>query len=231
MINIPWLDDQEEMFFPPTETALTHPNGLLAAGGELTVDRLLLAYSLGIFPWYSRGEPVLWWTPNPRCVLFPNQVHCSKSLNKVIKRGEFRITFNQSFDQVIRYCAETRVDGPGTWITAEIIQAYSQLHSLGFAHSVEAWNGQRLVGGLYGVALGKIFYGESMFSLQTNASKVAFITLVRRLQELDYRMIDCQVASEHLKSFGAVTIARHDFETMISRFGRFSEHGKPGNLI
>ena len=213
MIDIPWLEPNND--FPPTANALSFPNGLLAAGGDLTPNRLLRAYSLGIFPWYSDGEPVLWWTPSPRCVVFPTEAHCSKSLAKIIRKKVFDVTYNHDFTSVISLCGETRKHTQGTWITEELKMAYCQLAKLGYAHSVEVWRNGNLVGGLYGVAFNRVFYGESMFSLEANASKVAFITLANRLQELNFNLIDCQVTSEHLLSLGAVEIDRAEFESLI----------------
>ncbi len=174
-IKLPWLTD--ELVFPDPETALTEPNGLLAAGGDLSIERLLLAYRRGIFPWYSHGEPILWWSPDPRTVIFPGQLHISKSLQKTLRQQKFVITFDQAFADVIEACRQPRPTQPTTWITTEMKQAYIELHKAGHAHSVECWQGDNLVGGIYGVGLGKCFFGESMFSTVTNASKVAIVTL------------------------------------------------------
>ncbi|WP_317928855.1 leucyl/phenylalanyl-tRNA--protein transferase [Halioxenophilus sp. WMMB6] len=230
MVNIPWLD-RADIEFPNTDYALTLPNGLLAAGGDLSSARLVRAYSLGIFPWYNEGEPILWWSPNPRCVVFPQQAHCSKSLAKLIRKGEYRVTYDQAFAEVIHQCGETRRHAQGTWITEQLKQAYINLHQLGYAHSVEVWQDERLIGGLYGIAMNKIFYGESMFSLEANASKFGFITLATKLQELDYKLIDCQVTSNHLLSLGACEIDRGQFESIIGAKQRFAGLPKPGNLI
>ncbi len=198
----------EELWFPPVEEA--EEIGLLAVGGDLSPQRLLLAYSLGIFPWYNPGEPILWWSPNPRCVLFPDQIHISRSLNKVLKRGDFHVTFDRDFSAVIEGCRQTRTE-QGTWITPEMYSAYVELHRLGFAHSVECWQDEQLVGGLYGVSVGRCFFGESMFSRVTNASKVAMVTLCRQLQMLGFHLLDCQQSSEHLLSLGATEISRENF--------------------
>ncbi|BFM07191.1 leucyl/phenylalanyl-tRNA--protein transferase [Halioxenophilus aromaticivorans] len=230
MIDIPWLDDDDSMYFPPTSSALDYPNGLLAAGGNLTSERLITAYSLGIFPWYSEGEPILWWTPSPRCVVYPSQAHCSRSLSKVIRKGTFQVTSDTCFSEVIGLCGETRQQQEGTWITQELKSAYIQLHRLGYAHSVEVWQRDTLAGGLYGLALGDVFFGESMFSLAPNASKVAFIWLAEQLQQRGYRVIDCQVTSSHLLSLGAQEIDRCEFEHLLLPLRRFSDLPKPGSL-
>jgi len=178
----------------------------------LTPERLLLAYRQGIFPWYSDDTPILWWSPNPRLVLFPPELKISHSLQRVIRKNPFRVTFNRAFGEVIRSCAEVpRREGEGTWITQEMIDAYCLLHRLGFAHSVESWQQGELVGGLYGVAIGRVFFGESMFTRKTDASKVAFVHLVRVLQRKGYEIIDCQVSTNHLKSLGAREIPRDLF--------------------
>jgi leucyl/phenylalanyl-tRNA--protein transferase len=203
----------EELWFPPVEEA--EEIGLLAIGGDLSPSRLLLAYSLGIFPWYNPGEPILWWSPDPRCVLFPEQVHISKSLAKVLKRKHLQVTFDRDFDAVIAACRQQRCRA-GTWITPEMSRAYTQLHRLGFAHSVECWQAEELVGGLYGISLGGCFFGESMFSRVANSSKVALVCLCRRLQELGVRVIDCQQTSKHLVSLGAREVPRDYFCQLLS---------------
>ncbi|WP_020675331.1 leucyl/phenylalanyl-tRNA--protein transferase [Geopsychrobacter electrodiphilus] len=198
----------DKLWFPPVEEA--DEIGLLAIGGDLSPERLLLAYSLGIFPWYNPGEPILWWSPDPRCVLFPEQVHISKSLRKVLRRAEFLVTFDRDFSGVIDACRAMRRE-TGTWITPEMQRAYILLHRLGFAHSVECWQGEELVGGLYGLGLGGCFFGESMFSRVANGSKVAMVTLCRHLSQLGVRLIDCQQTSHHLLSLGACEISRAEF--------------------
>jgi leucyl/phenylalanyl-tRNA---protein transferase len=212
---IPWLDGHEP--FPPVERALRDPNGLLAAGGDLSPQRLLEAYAHGIFPWFSDDDPLLWWSPDPRMVLFVDELHLSKSLRKVIRSGQFTVTFDRAFADVMAGCAAPRADDAGTWITREMHDAYTLLHRLGFAHSVETWNGDRLVGGLYGVAIGRMFYGESMFTRESNASKVAFVTLVRQLARWGFEMIDCQMSTEHLASLGAREIPRAEFVSRVER--------------
>jgi len=204
--------------FPPVE--LAEPEGLLAIGGDLSPQRLLLAYSSGIFPWYNHGDPILWWSPDPRCVLFPAELKVSRSLAKVLRAERFEVTFNRAFQQVMTTCGELRRhQGDGTWITAEMIEAYCHLHELGFAHSVESWQDGELVGGLYGVCLGRCFFGESMFHTVSNASKVAFVTLVRRLAQLGYRIIDCQQTTTYLLSMGAVEIPRSEFIRRLRQYG------------
>lgn len=199
-----------EIEFPHPE--LADPDGLLAVGGDLSPARLLLAYSLGIFPWYERGGPILWWSPDPRLVLFPEKIKISKSLKRVIKKGIFRVSMDRAFSTVIRECAMVRLErGFRTWITPEMIEAYEKLHHLGYAHSVETWYENRLVGGLYGVSLGGAFFGESMFSRMTDASKVALVFLARALQTWEFTLIDCQVSTEHLISMGAEEIPRSEF--------------------
>lgn len=199
------LDD--EIIFP--DTALAEPDGLLAIGGDLSVERLKLAYQSGIFPWFSEGDPILWFAPHERCVIFPNRIKISKSMRKVIQAGEFLVTENQAFDEVIKNCAKTpRVGQDGTWITGEMQQAYLKLHHIGWAHSVEVWLNQKLVGGLYGVKVGNVFCGESMFSLVSNASKTALIHLAKNA---GYQMIDCQLPNDHLMSLGAEMISMEEY--------------------
>jgi len=200
----------DELIFPFPRNS--EENGLLAVGGDLSVARLLLAYSSGIFPWFGEGEPILWWSPNPRYIIEPAEIRVSRSLEKVIRRNEFQTTMNQSFSRVIGSCAELRErEGLGTWITKGMINAYSRLHELGFAHSVESWRMGELVGGLYGVCLGRCFFGESMFFKAPNASKVAFALLARELESRDFELIDCQQPSVHMSRFGARAIKRGDF--------------------
>jgi len=192
---------------------LDYPNGLLAAGGELSVERLLAAYRRGIFPWYEAPQPVLWWTPNPRSVLFPEELHISRSLRKTLKSDAFLLSVDQQFAQVMQECAKPRRDGAGTWIGSDMLTAYVALHDLGFAHSVEVRDRTgKLVGGLYGVAMGRVFFGESMFSRETDASKVALVALIHLLRRANFHLIDCQVENEHLNSLGARNIDRLDFE-------------------
>ena len=195
--------------FPRSEDAT--PEGLLAVGGDLSRERLLAAYSQGIFPWYSEGGPILWWSPDPRAVLIPGRVKISRSLRKTLKHNSLSITIDTAFRRVIEECARARVGRDQTWITKDMCSAYHDLHAHGFAHSVEVWHNDSLVGGLYGVALGKIFFGESMFFNETNASKVALLGLDWKLQNMDFRLIDCQISSRHLISLGAENIKRNDF--------------------
>ncbi|MDO9142019.1 MAG: leucyl/phenylalanyl-tRNA--protein transferase [Methylobacter sp.] len=207
-----------EQDFPLVSQAFREPDGLLAVGGCLSQTRLLKAYRHGIFPWYNPGEPILWWSPDPRLVLFPDKLLISRSLGKTLRKSKFSVTFNQAFDEVIAACADPRKDAAGTWITSAIDAAYKQLHQAGFAHSVETWLDGELVGGLYGVALGQVFFGESMFHTKTDASKVAFATLVQQLNAWGYRLIDCQVHSQHLSNFGAEEINRHHFIKLLDQY-------------
>ncbi len=206
----------EEIVFPPVD--LAEPNGLLAVGGDLSENRLLAAYSLGIFPWYSEGSPLLWWSPDPRMVLLPEELKVPRRLERVIRREEFQVTFDRAFAEIVRNCAEVHHSrSGGTWITAEMAEAYLRLHRLGLAHSVEAWQSGELAGGLYGISMGGAFCGESMFTLRPNASKVAFVTLVRRLGERGFSLIDCQMKTDHLASFGAREVPRSDFVELLGK--------------
>jgi len=209
---MPLFQLSEQLTFPPPE--FSRQDGLLALDGDLTVPRLILAYSMGIFPWYSPGEPILWWSPDPRLVLYPEKLVVNRSLRKTLRRGTYRVTMDRAFAEVIASCASVpRGEEEGTWIVDEMRDAYMALHQEGYAHSVEAWEGDVLVGGLYGVSLGGGFFGESMFSRKSDASKVCFVQLVRFLQEEGFRFIDCQVTTEHLLRFGAEEISRHRFLT------------------
>lgn len=207
---LPWLD-RDSLEFPDPATALRIPNGLLAAGGDLRPERLLRAYQLGIFPWFDASQPPLWWTPDPRMVLFPDELHVSRSMRKLLARTDLRVRSDTDFAGVVAACAEPRPGANGTWITPDMQQAYQALFELGYAHSVEVWDGPELVGGLYGIAMGEVFFGESMFSRISNASKLAFVQLVRALATGGYRLIDCQVANPHLESLGARNIPRREF--------------------
>ncbi len=199
-----------ESLFPPPDRA--EPDGLLAVGGDLSPKRLLGAYRLGIFPWYNEGEPICWWSPNPRFALLPYELHVSQRLNRVIRSNLYTIRYDTEFDTVIEKCATTPRPGQkGTWITTAMQHAYSQLHKLGIAHSIESWSEGKLVGGLYGIALGGTFFGESMFTHQTDASKVALVTLVRQLQTWSFDLFDCQVSTRHLAQFGARSFLRSEF--------------------
>jgi len=209
MIRLQWLDPDPHAPFPALENALHEPDGLLAAGGDLSVTRLQNAYAHGIFPWFSEGEPILWWSPDPRFVLPPDEIKISRSLAKNIRNSGLRITMDTAFEQVIAHCSVLPREGQdGTWITAEMQQAYINLHQAGYAHSVECWNGDKLVGGLYGISSGAVFCGESMFSLQSNTSKVALVHLCRFIQARGFKLIDSQVYTPHLESLGARMIPR-----------------------
>lgn len=212
---IPWLDETQHQF-PAIETALEDPNGLLAAGGDLSPYRLIAAYRQGIFPWFSVEEPILWWSPSPRCVLKPEHLHISKSMAKLIKKTSLTVSFDFAFNQVVDECAKIRADLEGSWITSEMQQAYQNLHEMGVAHSVEVWHEEQLVGGLYGLAIGNIFFGESMFSRQSNSSKIAFCHLVKHLKSYGFKLIDCQVHSAHLQSLGACEISRREFQQYLT---------------
>ncbi len=211
-----WLDEHSHDF-PPACTALKEPNGLLAAGGDLNPDRIICAYAQGIFPWYSPGEPILWWSPDPRSIVLPQKFKASRSLAKIIKKKTFHVTTDTCFERVMRQCAEPRIEQEGTWIDEGIIGAYCKLHDMGVAHSIECWNDDQLVGGLYGLALGRVFFGESMFSLQSNASKVAFAALCQQLTSWDFELIDCQVHSQHLESMGAIEVTREEFMKKLTK--------------
>ena len=200
----------KELSFPPVSQ--TNSTGILALGGDLSPERLQLAYKSGIFPWFEDGEPITWWSPNPRMVLFLDELIVSKSMRNILNRNIFTVTFNQNFRDVISNCQNIKRDGQnGTWITNDMIEAYCKLHELGIAKSVEVWQNEKLVGGLYGIDLGHVFCGESMFSLVSNASKVAFIALVNELKKANYKLLDCQVYNPHLESLGCREIDRTDF--------------------
>jgi len=205
-----WLR-RDSLDFPALERALREPNGLLAAGGDLSAERLIAAYRHGCFPWFSEGQPLLWWSPDPRTVLFPEEFHLSRSLAKLLRQQRYRVTFDQDFAAVIEGCACPRDYADGTWITDSMRAAYLELHRRGLAHSVEVWDGEQLVGGLYGLAMGQLFFGESMFSRADNASKIGFATLVSKLRDWGFVLIDCQMPTRHLHSFGARPIARAEF--------------------
>lgn len=213
-----------EQDFPPLQLALDEPNGLLAVGGCLSTVRLLNAYRHGIFPWYNPDEPILWWSPNPRLVLFPDNLRISHSLKKTLRKQHFEVTYDRAFNDVINACAETRKNSGGTWISTDISQAYIKLYELGIAHSVETWHNGTLAGGLYGIALGQVFFGESMFHRQTDASKVAFATLVESLKEWGYQLVDCQVHTQHLASLGAQSIARNQFVKLLEQYCNKAAH-------
>jgi leucyl/phenylalanyl-tRNA--protein transferase len=215
-MHLPWLDPQDP--FPPVTQALAEPNGLLCAGADLSPARLLAAYQLGIFPWYSADEPILWWSPAPRCVMYPARFHASRSLQKTARSHTFRVTSNRAFAEVMMACATvgTRAEH-GTWITEEMFAAYCEMHRIGWAHSVEVWQDDELVGGVYGLAIGKVFFGESMFSRATDASKIALLFLCRALVTLDFALLDCQVDNPHLMSLGAENIARAQLQKILQQ--------------
>jgi leucyl/phenylalanyl-tRNA---protein transferase len=224
-----------EIIFPPVN--LTHESGILAIGGDLSPERLLAAYAEGIFPWYSEGDPILWWCPDPRFVLRPGEVKVSKTMRQVFNRSIFRVSFDRAFREVITACRMPRKSQAGTWITDEMLEAYCALHEMGYAHSVEAWKGNELAGGLYGVSLGGMFFGESMFARESNASKTALIVLGAALDERSFDMIDCQVYTEHLGSLGAHDLSRDEFikvlrnslerETLRGSWDGFLDPAKP----
>lgn len=214
MSSIVWLEDNDYEF-PPVEQALTEPDGLLAAGGMLTPEILLKAYRHGIFPWYSQGQPILWWSPDPRCVLFPEKLKISRSLGKTLNRNLFEVRQDTSFHDVMLNCAGPRKQDAGTWITHEMLRAYSRMHDLGHAHSIECWQNNKLVGGLYGIVIGRMFFGESMFSHKTDASKVALEYLCNTVKP---ELIDVQVYSKHMDSLGAELIPRTEFIAHLDKF-------------
>ena len=213
---IPWLAGRPT--FPPVDRALAEPNGLLAAGGALTPPWLLEAYRHGIFPWFSEGEPILWWSPDPRLILVPAEIRISRSLRKRLRRGEFEVRLDTAFARVMAACAAPRERAVGTWITDSIQAAYRAMHELGYAHSVECWQDDELVGGLYGMAVGRVFFGESMFARVTDASKVALAHLARLLEQRNYAIIDCQMTTAHLQSMGAREISRALFSAGLARW-------------
>ena len=219
-----WLNPYDPTDFPDIALALREPDGLLAVGGDLSVERLLAAYQRGIFPWYSGDQPILWWSPDPRSVLFPDKLHISRSLRKTLRKSHFKITMDTAFAEVIDACGQPRAGDPGTWITDEMQQAYIRFHQAGHAHSVECWLNNKLAGGLYGVAIGKVFFGESMFSKTTDASKVAFVLLVQQLQRWQFGLIDCQIQSAHLDKFGAELIPRSEFISHLYTLCRQETH-------
>jgi leucyl/phenylalanyl-tRNA---protein transferase len=223
---IPWLrPEHPPEAFPPVEEALQEPNGLLCVGGDLSVERLLEAYRRGIFPWFSAGQPILWWSPDPRTVLYPGEFKVARSLAKTLRNRGFRTTVDQAFEQVMERCADPALRPEGTWISPQMHAAYRRLHELDYAHSFETWEGDQLVGGLYGVALGRVFFGESMFSVARDASKVALHALVQASLAQNVRLIDCQVESEHLRSLGARSVPRREFMRELAAATRESPPG------
>lgn len=226
MHPISWLSEHD-LHFPPIEQALPEPDGLLAVGGDLAPERLMAAYYEGIFPWYEAGGPILWWTPDPRMVMAPGDVHLSRSLRRHIRRQDFTITMDTAFPEVIRQCAGLREYREGTWITPEMQRAYITLHELGHAHSVEVWQDGQLSGGLYGISLGPMFFGESMFALRDNASKVALLALARQLEAWGFRLIDCQMPTPHLARMGAAPMARSTFKHWLWKYRDQPGRGGP----
>jgi len=222
---IPWLGPRDP--FPPVDTALREPNGLLAAGRTLSVPTLLEAYALGLFPWFNEDEPVLWWSPDPRMVLRPPELHVSRSLEKRMRKRGYEVRADTAFAAVMRACATPRPGQRGTWITRRMIAAFVRLHEAGYAHSIETWIDGALAGGLYGVAIGRAFFGESMFAHATDASKIAFVHLVRQLEAWGFGLIDCQMKTSHLASLGAREITRSDFVAHIAALTR--QDGRPGS--
>jgi len=219
--NLHWINATDPPdHFPDPDKALTDPDGLLAVGGDLTIDRLLAAYRLGIFPWYQDDQPILWWSPDPRAVLFPPELHVSRSLRRALRQGRFCVSIDQDFAGVINGCALDRAD-TGTWITSDMERAYLELHEAGHAHAIEVWCDGKLAGGLYGVNIGRVFFGESMFSRQTNASKIAFVKLIYICRELGIDLVDCQIASAHLASLGSRQISRAEFRKLLRRYTQF----------
>lgn len=212
---IPWLAP-DSFQFPAPDLALDEPNGLLAAGGDLSPARLLAAYRRGIFPWFMPDQPILWWSPDPRMVLFPQELHVPRSLAKVLRNRPYTVRLDTAFERVMAYCAAPRQGDAGTWISAEMCAAYGELHRQGYAHSVETWIDDELVGGLYGVAIGNVFYGESMFALRPDASKIAFANLVPWLASQGFRLIDCQMRTAHLTRFGGREIPRCEFSRLLA---------------
>ena len=217
MRTLRWLSRSTAVDFPPPDEALIEPNGLLAAGGDLEPERLLAAYRRGIFPWYDKGQPILWWSPDPRAVLWPDSLHVSRSLRRSLRNGRFEFRVDTAFDDVVAACAAPRSYADGTWITPDMAAAYSRLHHLGWAHSFETWRDDTLVGGLYGVALGRVFFGESMFTRVTDASKAALVHGVEFLRTRQFALIDCQVASAHTLSLGATNIGRPEFLRLVAQ--------------
>ena len=216
---IPWLrpgDAPDE--FPPVETALTDPNGLLCAGGDLTPARLMAAYRRGIFPWYAAGQPILWWSPDPRAVLRPVEFHVSRSLARTMRNRGYTVSIDRAYAEVVAHCGDRTLRPEGTWITPAMRDAYQRLHELGYAHSIETWRGQTLIGGIYGVALGRVFFGESMFSLARDASKVAMARLVEDLVARGFELLDCQIPSAHLASLGARAMPRRRFVGLLQQW-------------
>lgn len=221
MPTIPWLDT-DKLDFPSVENALEDPNGLLAVGGDLSKERILAAYRRGIFPWYEESQPILWWSPQPRTILYPEQIYVNRSLRKALRRGDYSVSFDMAFNAVLDGCAALSPKRPGTWITDDMRAAYLSLHNDGWAHSVEVWRDDTLIGGLYGMGIGKLFFGESMFSREANASKIALVHLCGQLQEWGYPLIDCQVGNDYLDSMGAQEINRDKFRQYLDQYSNIA---------
>lgn len=226
MNRLHWLTANSNEDFPELDQALKEPDGLLAIGGDLSPVRLLNAYRHGIFPWYTEGEPILWWAPDPRCVLFPEKLKISRSLKKTLKKHPFNIRMDTAFEEVMLACAEPRPGQAGTWITPDVFQAYCRMHELGYAHSIECWQHDQLVGGLYGMAIGQMFFGESMFSRVADASKIALVHLCEFLIAHDFKLIDSQVHTRHLQSMGAEMMPRKEFARLVTKYTSIND--KPG---
>jgi len=224
MIHLPLLDPDAPDQFPDPCVALAEPNGLLAFGGDLSPQRLLSAYSRGIFPWFSEGEPILWWSPDPRCVFRTDALKIHRSLRRQLAHKDWRLSVDHAFEDVVRACAAPRTGESGTWIMPSMIRAYARLHALGHAHSVEVWEGRRLVGGIYGVAVGRLFCGESMFSAESGGSKIALIALADLLRSLDFPLIDTQVSNPHTLLLGAIEVPRVTYLQDVARIGQLSGH-------
>lgn len=216
ILDLPQLDTDPGAPFPASRQALAVPNGLLAWGGDLHSERLLNAYRAGIFPWYTENQPVLWWSPAPRCVIYPPDVHISKRTRRRYNTGRYKLTADTDFAGVIGACAQSRGEGDETWITCQMLDAYCELHHLGHAHSIEAWQDGKLAGGIYGLALGSVFFGESMFTGQTDAGKITLIALCKQLERWSFGVLDCQISNPHLMRMGAVEIPRREFETRLN---------------
>lgn len=227
MMHLPLLDPEAWDRFPDPRHALAEPNGLLAFGGDLSPQRLLAAYTLGIFPWFGEGEPILWWSPDPRCVFRTGTLEINRSLRRQLAGKHWRLTVDHAFDAVIRSCAAPRANESGTWLVPAMIDAYTQLHRLGHAHSVEVWDGERLIGGIYGVAVGRLFCGESMFSAESGGSKIALVALARLLHDMDFPLIDTQVSNAHTLGLGAIEMPRAQFLQRVTQLGQ--RHGLVGS--
>ena len=227
ILDLPRLDADPHAPFPPPGEALSVPNGLLAWGGDLQPERMLAAYRQGIFPWYTENQPILWWSPAPRCVILPHEIYLSSRTRRRYNSGCYRLTADLAFAEIMKQCAQPRENDSSTWITSDMMNAYIKLHHLGHAHSVEVWDDSGLAGGIYGLAIGAAFFGESMFSRQVDASKIALIALCRQLVCWSFGLLDCQISNPHLLRMGAIEISRHDFESQLTEL--LCQAGKPGS--